>query len=166
MREREREREMCVVTEYSQLYFAVYNSCVLYDTYTFMNVFFMMYTQLIHTGNFIFFCEYIVGIYSGFSTCDMTRSYVCRDSFTCWTWLIHMCDMASSLRQVMTLRLMQLWREWGSWIPLEIRFFVYECVWISTCVAVCCSVLHCVAVWMGFVETPRNWGFVCECVDV
>ena len=26
--------------------------------------------------------------------CDMTHSYVRHDSFTCTTWLIHMCDMA------------------------------------------------------------------------
>jgi len=31
--------------------------------------------------------------------CDMTHSYVPRDSFICATWLIHMCDMTHTYMQ-------------------------------------------------------------------
>ena len=73
--------------------------------------------------------------------CDMTHSYVWRDSFICVTWLIHTCDNL--------IHMCDKTRKWRAsccdcliWASLHRLWMVSR----DRCVALCCSVLRCFAV--------------------
>ena len=78
--------------------------------------------------------------------CAVTHLYVCRDSFICVPWLIHPRPMAENLKYV--------WRR--LWLTLV----------QMTRIAVCCSVLQCVAAWCSLVQSGAVWCCVVQCVAV
>ena len=56
--------------------------------------------NLYSSQNFLLYCNTIVEVVWGLETYnhlwDMTHSYTWRNSFTCVTWLNHMCDLTHS----------------------------------------------------------------------
>jgi len=49
-------------------------------------------------------------VWHGIRMCDMTRSHLWHDSFTCVTWLVHMCDM-TRMYVVRTSGLVCMWHD-------------------------------------------------------
>ena len=105
---------------------------------------------------------------AGTDTCNMTRSYVWRDSVICVTWRIHMCDTTHSYVQQVVLQHIQKCRRWHLWRDsfICVSWLIDVCDVTYWCVTDT-SLSYVQQVVLQRIHEYRNWHlwhgpFICE----